>query len=178
MKAIINISKILSLALRHKPEVLDLTLDENGWASVEDVLIGLKSKGKEIDFLMLKQVVEENNKKRFSLNEDEDKIRASQGHSIKVDVGLKEEFPPEILYHGTVAKFLDLIMENGLKKMSRQHVHLSHETITATNVGSRRGKPIILKVSAQKMAAEGYKFYLSENGVWLTDHVPAKYVIN
>ncbi|MFT6334824.1 MAG: putative RNA 2'-phosphotransferase [Halioglobus sp.] len=178
MKKVYNISKLLSLALRHKPEALGLTLDKNGWARVDDVLNGLEVKGKKVDFLLLQMVVEENNKKRFSFNEAGDKIRANQGHSVNVDVELKEVDPPEVLYHGTVEKYLDLIKRNGLKSMNRQHVHLSHETATAENVGRRRGNPLILKVSAQKMAADGYKFYLSENGVWLTDHVPAKYVIS
>jgi|TARA_R110000737_G_scaffold352885_1_gene400851 putative RNA 2'-phosphotransferase len=153
-----------------------LTLDKNGWANVEDVLNGLEAKGKKVDFVILKKAVEENNKKRFSLNGTGDKIRANQGHSVIVDVELKGVDPPEILYHGTVEKYLDLIKRNGLNSMTRQHVHLSHETATAENVGRRRGCPLILKVSAQKMAADGYKFFLSENGVWLTDHVPAKYV--
>ena len=177
MKTIYNISKLLSLALRHKPEALDLTLDKNGWAKVEDVLTGLAKQGKEVDLGTLQQVVEENNKKRFSFNDLGDKIRANQGHSIKVDVELKEAIPPDILYHGTVAKYIDIIMGSGLKKMSRQHVHLSHETSTAESVGSRRGKPILLRVKARKMVADGYKFFLSENGVWLTDHVPVKYLI-
>ena len=176
MNEIHDISKLLSLTLRHKPEALGLTLDRNGWSNVEDVLNGLKAKGKKVDFRLLKKAVEENNKKRFSLNAAGDKIRANQGHSVIVDVELKQVDPPEVLYHGTVEKYLDFIRRNGLKSMKRQHVHLSHETDTADDVGRRRGTPIILKIAAQKMAAEGYKFYLSENGVWLTDHVPAKYL--
>ncbi len=171
-----HISKLMSLVLRHDPSVLGITLDKNGWASVDELILGINKKGKEIDHDFLVEVIETNNKKRFAFNEDKTKIRASQGHSISVDVELDEEVPPSILYHGTVDKFLDLIMDGGLKKMSRQHVHLSHEMATATNVGSRRGKPVILTIDSGKMHQDGVKFYKSANGVWLVDSVEPKYI--
>lgn len=166
----------MSLVLRHDPSVIGINLDKNGWASVDDLISGINKKGKKLDFDILVEVVETNNKKRFAFNENKTKIRASQGHSLSVDVELKEEVPPKKLYHGTVDKFLDLIMESGLKKMSRQHVHLSHELATATDVGSRRGKPVILSVDSEQMHQDGIKFYKSDNGVWLVDKVLPEYI--
>lgn len=171
-----NISKLMSLALRHKPEHLNLKLDENGWVGVEDLIVGMTNKGKEVDRNLLEKIVEENDKQRFAFNEDKSKIRANQGHSIKVDVELKETTPPEFLYHGTVEKFLDPIKKGGLQKMSRQHVHLSENLETATKVGERRGIPIILTVNSGLMHKNGSVFYLSENGVWLTDSVNFEYI--
>ena len=166
----------MSLILRHQPQVIGAELDENGWISVETLLEGIRKKGIKIDEDLLDEVVETNNKKRFAFNEDKTKIRANQGHSLKVDVELKAETPPPILYHGTVKRFLDAIKEQGLIPMSRQHVHLSEDLGTATSVGSRRGKPIILKVDSLQMHREGYTFFLSENGVWLTKEVPIRYI--
>ncbi|MDG1333823.1 MAG: RNA 2'-phosphotransferase [Crocinitomicaceae bacterium] len=171
-----HISKLMSLILRHNPQVIGAELDENGWIPTEILLAGIRKKGIRIDHDLLDEVVETNNKKRFAFNADKTKIRASQGHSVKVDVELKEETPPEILYHGTVNKFLDTIKEQGLIPMNRLHVHLSKDLETATNVGSRRGKPIILKIMAREMIQDGYTFYLSENGVWLTDKVLPEYI--
>jgi len=169
-----RISKFLSLILRHRPEKIGLTLDENGWASINDVL-----KKSKLRFTMeeLEEVVVTNDKQRFSFNEDKTKIRANQGHSLKtIDLDLKAQIPPSFLYHGTVAKFIPEIKLHGLKKMSRQHVHLSQDSETATKVGSRRGNPIILSIRVLDMHKKGYKFYLSENGVWLTDAVPVKFI--
>ena len=171
-----KISKFLSFVLRHQPESIQLKLDDNGWAKLDDLLPKLKKEFKGIEFDHVKEVVETNDKKRFSFNEDETKIRANQGHSIKVDVELREESPPEVLFHGTVRDFLSNIMKEGLQKMNRQHVHLSKDVTTAKKVGSRRGKPVILKIQAQKMKEEGFMFYLSENGVWLTDEVPSRFI--
>ena len=172
-----HISKLMSLVLRHQPDVIGAELDENGWLSVDELMEGIRKKGIKIDFDLLVEVVETNNKQRFAFNDERTKIRASQGHSVKVDVELKVSVPPAILYHGTVARFLDAINEKGLLPMSRQHVHLSKDLATARNVGGRRGSPVILKVKAEEMHAEGFTFYISENGVWLTDHVPANYII-
>ncbi|AWM13530.1 RNA 2'-phosphotransferase [Flavobacterium sediminis] len=171
-----EISKFLSLILRHAPQTIQLQLDENGWASVNELITKSNQFGKELDEEILDYVVKNNDKKRFVFNEDKTKIRASQGHSIEVELDLKEAHPEHFLYHGTVAKFLEAIQKEGLQKMSRQHVHLSRDKETATKVGSRRGKPIILSIDAPKMIADGYSFYLSENGVWLTDHVPVEYI--
>ena len=130
----------------------------------------------QINFEVLKHIVETNSKKRFVFNDDLSKIRASQGHSVDVELGYTEQQPPKILYHGTVEKFLSSIMKDGLQKMQRHHVHLSADKTTAAKVAERRGKPIILKIKAGEMFAAGYKFYLSDNSVWLTDHVPVNFV--
>ncbi len=169
-------SKFLSLILRHNPQIIQLELDKNGWANVEELL--QKSKRKiNLTIDELEIVVKTNNKKRFAYNEDKTKIRANQGHSLKnIDLELKAIKPPPFLYHGTVAKFMQSIKANGLQKMNRQQVHLSHERETAINVGSRRGKPVILSIRALEMHHAGLIFYRSKNGVWLTDNVPTKYI--
>jgi putative RNA 2'-phosphotransferase len=170
-------SKFLSLILRHKPETIGIQLDENGWANVDELISKINANGKELDFESLENIVLTNDKQRFSFNDDLTMIRANQGHSIEVDLALEPALPPEKLYHGTVAKFLEAIKENGLQKMSRQHVHLSHDISTAQKVGSRRGKPVILTILANEMKEEGFTFFLSENGVWLCDHVPSKFIL-
>ena len=175
-KEIKSTSKFLSLVLRHSPETIHLKLDENGWANVDELIIKCNQHQKKLDLELLNIVVEMNDKKRFAFNEDKTKIRASQGHSIEVELNLKEALSLEFLYHGTVDASIDGIKEKGLQKMSRQHVHLSKDKETAIKVGSRRGKPIILKVEARRMHEEGFRFYLSENEVWLTDEVPVKYI--
>lgn len=176
-KAKKKLSKFLSYVLRHHPELIDLKLDNNGWANTQE-LIQKATRGQHVlTFEMLVEVVETNDKKRFSFSEDKSKIRANQGHSVlNIDLQLQAQIPPNILYHGTVLKFLDSIKEQGLKKGSRQHVHLSLDRETAAKVGSRRGKPVILEIDAQKMYADGYAFFCSENGVWLTEHVPIEYI--
>jgi putative RNA 2'-phosphotransferase len=173
---IYNTSKFLSLVLRHAPETIKLQLDKNGWADVDELIAQCNQFGKKLDFDLLEEVVETNDKKRFAFNEDLTKIRASQGHSIDVDLGLNPTQPIGFLYHGTVKEFIDSIKKDGLQKMSRQHLHLSKDLETAIKVGSRRGKPIILTIDAPKMAADGFLFYLSENNVWLTENVPAEYI--
>jgi len=167
-------SKMLSYILRHRPDSINLELDENGWASVEELLV--KVTMKDLTKSVLEQIVSTNDKQRFAFNADKTKIRASQGHSIDVSLDLSPQTPPEILYHGTVDKFLDAIQKEGLQKMNRQHVHLSKDKETAVKVGSRRGKPVILEVQADEMQQQGYTFYLSDNEVWLTDHVPAMFI--
>ena len=176
-KEIKRISKFLSLLVRHRQETIGLNLDTHGWAEVEE--LRTKSAKHNVRFTLeqLDEVVETNNKKRFIFNDDKTKIRANQGHSLKtVDLEFKNIEPDEFLYHGTVDKFMSLIKEGGLKKMNRQHVHLSKDRDTAINVGSRRGKPIILSVRSGQMYRDGFEFYRSENGVWLTDKVPTKYI--
>lgn len=171
-----DISKFLSLVLRHAPEKIELQIDENGWITVNELIKQCNKFHKKIDLELLNYVVETNDKKRFAFNDDKTKIRASQGHSISVDLNIEIVIPPEFLYHGTVDKFIEFIKKEGLKKMSRQHVHLSQLKETAITVGSRRGKPIILNVNSKQMHLDGFNFYLSENKVWLTDEVPAKYI--
>jgi len=171
-----NLSRFLSLVLRHKPETANITLDENGWVNVDVLLKSLNNLGKEVDREALEEMVATNNKKRFAFSEDGTKIRASQGHSIDIDLKLEAKTPPYRLYHGTATKSLKSIFESSLKSGSRQHVHLSKDKNTAMDVGTRHGRPIILEVSADRMHEDGHVFYLSDNGVWLTDNVPAKYL--
>jgi putative RNA 2'-phosphotransferase len=172
-----KISKFLSLLLRHKPEKLNLILDDEGYVEVKLLLKALRNnRWDTFTKEDLDRVVETNNKKRFAYSENGLRIRASQGHSINVNLGLASIKPPKFLYHGTVNKFLNAIKLEGLKKGSRQHVHLSIDEDTATNVGSRRGKPVILTINAEKMYQDGLKIFLSANKVWLTDFVPTEYV--
>ncbi|MBX3480607.1 MAG: RNA 2'-phosphotransferase [Caulobacter sp.] len=166
------ISKTLSYWLRHAPEAGGLVLDPAGWAPVDAVLTALKR----VSFDELLHVVENNDKQRFELSPDLDRIRARQGHSIEIDLDLPSSTPPATLYHGTVDRFLQAIFEGGLKKMARHHVHLSANLETATKVGARRGKPVILIVDAARMAADGHVFMVSSNGVWLTEAVPPAYL--
>ncbi|WP_299161327.1 RNA 2'-phosphotransferase [uncultured Tenacibaculum sp.] len=176
-KEIKKISKFLSLLLRHKPEKIDLTLDKNGWAIVEELINKSKKAGTLFSKEDLELIVKTNDKQRFAFNEDKTKIRASQGHSIQdVEILTETQTPPPFLYHGTVAKFIAPIKETGLQKMNRQHVHLSLDKETAIKVASRRGKPVILTIRTDEMYKEGYKFYLSENGVWLTDNIPSHFI--
>ncbi len=169
-------SKFLSLILRHKPETIGLQLNDQGWADVSELLRKMAAHGHPLSSDELMEIVRENAKQRFALNEDKTKIRASQGHSIDVELGLIPQQPPEHLYHGTVGAVLPAIRKEGIRKMSRQHVHLSKDQDTATVVGQRRGKPIILTVKSGDMHREGYQFFLSANGVWLTDAVPSQYI--
>jgi putative RNA 2'-phosphotransferase len=166
----------LSKHLRHEPEALGLPLEPGGWVSVEDLLAGASRIGFSITTDELHRVVAENDKQRFSFDETGLKIRANQGHSTQVDLQLKEVEPPEWLYHGTVARFVDAIRAEGLKKMNRHDVHLSTDVQTATKVGERRGKPVVLVIESARMAADGYRFRRSANGVWLTEHVPPRYI--
>lgn len=172
-KARKKISKFLSLVLRHKPETIGLHLDEQGWASVEELLEKINRAPYSLSFEDLKEVVATNDKQRFIFSEDYSRIRANQGHSVQVDLALEAKIPPGILYHGTAIKNLDSIRDKGLIKGSRHHVHLSSDKETAINVGGRHGKPVVLEVQAMNMYQAGMEFFQSENEVWLTDHVPA-----
>ena len=172
----INLGRFISLVLRHDPAAAGITLDENGWADVEALLAGVKRTGRHINRDTLERIVRENNKQRYSLSEDGTKIRANQGHSIGVDVELKPQIPPGILYPGTATRFLDSIQREGLTRQNRQHVHLSAERNTAVNVGGRHGRPVVLQVDAAAMARDGFTFWRSENGVWLCEVVPPQYL--
>ncbi|WP_422107243.1 RNA 2'-phosphotransferase [Winogradskyella sp.] len=172
-----RISKFLSLVLRHQPEHIGLNLDKNGWAKVNELIEKSKTKHILFSFPELEAIVVTNDKQRFAFNADKTKIRANQGHSLMtIDLQLEAIQPPEFLYHGTVAKFIDSIRTTGLEKRSRQHVHLSEDRDTATKVGSRRGLPIILSIKSLEMHNKGHEFYRSENNVWLTDHVPVAFI--
>jgi putative RNA 2'-phosphotransferase len=173
---LVTVSKFLSKYLRHEPTALGLSLEPGGWVAVEALLAGAGKIGFPISREELDQVVAESDKQRFSFDETGTKIRANQGHSTEVDLQLKEVEPPEQLFHGTVDRFLDAILAEGLKKMDRHDVHLSKDMETATKVGQRRGKPAILVIDSSRMAADGFKFRVSDNGIWLTDHVPPKYI--
>ena len=168
-------SKYISLILRHKPEVIGITLDEHGWANVDELIEGV-SRTHKLDMAILEQIVAEDEKQRYSFNEDKTLIRANQGHSIPVDVELEEQQPPEILYHGTGEKYVASIDAQGLIPKSRLYVHLSRDEETANKVGSRHGKPVIYKVNSGDMYRDGYKFFCSVNVVWLTNEVPVKYL--
>jgi putative RNA 2'-phosphotransferase len=171
-------SRFLSLVLRHKPEEIGLQLDENGWASVDELIEKVNAKGNNVDIDLLNEIVETNDKKRFAFNDDKTKIRASQGHSIEIDLALQPIAPPDVLYHGTATRFVESILKEGLIKQQRQHVHLSEKLETATAVGARHGKPTILIVDAKQMYEDGFLFYKSENNVFLTDCVGVKYIMN
>lgn len=171
-----TISKFLSLILRHSPEKIGLQLDAEGWADVEELITKANQAQRPLDMPLLEAVVHSNDKQRFAFNADKSRIRANQGHSVNIDLNLEASEPPEFLYHGTVAKFLDAIRVEGLKKMNRQHVHLSKDKELAQLVGSRRGRPVVLNIRAGQMNRDGMPFYISENGVWLTDHVPSHYI--
>ena len=171
-----SLSKYIALILRHKPETIGITLDENGWASVSELLSGINASGNKIDMQTLEEIVAEDEKQRYSFNADKTKIRANQGHSINVDVELKKAEPPEILFHGTGEKFVPSIKSEGLKPKSRLYVHLSKDRETAVKVGSRHGKPVVFEVNSGEMSRNGFEVFLSENGVWLTKIVPAEYL--
>lgn len=173
---LVTVSKFLAKHLRHAPEALGLTLQPGGWVSVDDLLAASQRAGFAISYDELIECVETNDKQRFAFDDTGDLIRANQGHSVEVDLQLEQKKPPEVLYHGTVERFLASIMAEGLKKGKRHLVHLSKDVETAGKVGARRGKPVILQVNSGKMHAEGFKFFLSVNGVWLTDSVPAAFL--
>ena len=176
-KRLVTVSKFISKHLRHEPEGLGLKLGPGGWVSVDDLLAGARQVGFAISREELQQVVAESDKQRFAFDETGSLIRANQGHSTEVELDLPVAVPPDVLYHGTVERFLAPILAEGLRKMARHHVHLSPDVDTATKVGERRGKPVILLVvDAAAMVAAGHVFYVSANGVWLTDHVPTKYL--
>lgn len=169
-------SKFLSYVLRHRPNSIGITLDDNGWVDVDVLLAAAQRHGKNISRALLEEVVATNDKKRFAFSEDGKRIRASQGHSVSVDLDLKPVAPPELLYHGTIERFLDSIRTQGLVRGSRHHVHLSPDEATARKVGSRRGKPVILIVEAARMHAAGHQFFCSANNVWLTEKVPPEFL--
>jgi putative RNA 2'-phosphotransferase len=162
-----SLSKFLSLVLRHEPAAIGLTLDQNGWVSVEELLHARAD---------LESLVATSDKRRFALNPDRSMIRANQGHSVQVDLALLPTIPPDVLFHGTVERYLPSISASGLVKGKRHHVHLSATRELAVVVGKRRGEPYVLQVDTRGMVAAGLVFYRSENGVWLTDHVPVRFL--
>ena len=173
---LIIVSKYLAKYLRHSPHELGLTLQPGGWVAVDDLLGAAEKHGFPITYDDLAECVETNDKQRFAFDVTGEMIRANQGHSVVVDLQLEERQPPDVLYHGTVERFVTSIEEKGLVRGKRHHVHLSKDVETARKVGSRRGKPVILTVDARRMHRDGHKFLLSANGVWLTDAVPPTYL--
>lgn len=170
-------SKFLSLILRHEPAKFGVALDEAGWTDVEALLEACRRHGREIDRVLLQQIVATNDKKRFSFDETGMRIRANQGHSVEVELGYEPAAPPTLLYHGTATRFLAAIRTEGLRKMARHHVHLSADEATALSVGQRHGKPAVLAIDAAAMAGDGFAFFLSANKVWLVDHVPTRFIV-
>ena len=171
-----TVSKFISLILRHRPEAIGITLDEHGWADVSELIEGV-SKTHHLDMQTLEEIVRSDSKQRYSFSEDKRLIRANQGHSIPVDVELDRLDPPDILFHGTGKKYMKSIEKEGLLPKGRLYVHLSKDTKTAKTVGARHGTPIVYKVRAGAMARDGYEFFLSKNGVWLTKRVPVEYLV-
>jgi len=173
---IVATSKLLSYVLRHRPDSIGLALDAHGWAGVGELLACLAAHGKPLDRALLDRVVASNDKQRFAFSPDGTRIRASQGHSIDVDLQLQAAEPPAVLYHGTASRFLKAILASGLRPGARHHVHLSADIETATRVGARHGFPAVLAIDAARMRADGLVFYRSDNGVWLTAGVKPKYL--
>jgi putative RNA 2'-phosphotransferase len=176
-KDLIKTSKFLALVLRHDPQSIGLTLDSEGWADIAGLLAAAARNGKVFDRATLQEIVDTNEKKRYAISDDGLRIRAVQGHSTdSVALSHAEQTPPEVLFHGTATRFLDSILAEGLKPGTRHHVHLSADVQTAITVGQRHGKPAVLRIDAVRMQAQQHRFYLSENGVWLIEHVPAAFL--
>lgn len=169
-------SKFLSLVLRHKPEEIGITLDRAGWVRIDLLLRHLKKAGRGMSREELDEIVSTSDKKRFTISDDGRRIRAAQGHSIDVDLGLQPALPPEHLFHGTASASLDAIFAQGLQPQKRKQVHLSMDAQTALTVGRRHGRPVVLKIATGQMHGDGFRFFRADNGVWLTDHVPAHYL--
>lgn len=176
-RTLTKISRFLSMVLRHRPHSIGIKLDREGWANIADLIDGARDAGVSIDGSILREVVETNDKRRFAISADGKRIRAVQGHSApQVDIAFQQRTPPAVLYHGTAERFLPSIRQSGLEPMTRQYVHLSRDSSTASEVGSRYGKAVVLTVRAREMILAGFKFFLAENGVWLTKRVPREFV--
>lgn len=177
MADLVRASKFLCCVLRHNPEYIGLMIDPCGWADIDE-LIRLSSKYIALSHDLIEQTVAEDDKQRFMLNDEKTHIRANHGHSIKVDLGLQEMIPPLLLYHGTAERFVESIRKIGIRSQGRQYVHLSNDVATAESVGRRHGTPFVFEVFADLMRADGFKFYQSPSGVWLTSDVPVAYIVN
>lgn len=177
MSKLTKFSRFLSYLLRHRPDEINLTIDSQGWVSVNELITNLEKEQKyKVNLDILKEIVDTDDKQRYSFKDDFKYIRANQGHSIDLDINFKEYKPSGVLYHGTATRFINNIFNSGLKPMSRQYVHLSKDIETAKKVGSRHGKPAILVVDAVSMINDGFKFYESDNGVVLIKEVPSNYL--
>lgn len=173
---IVHLSKFLSLVLRHDPAVVGLSLDRGGWLDVGALISGAKQAGVSLDLELLRQVVDRGDKKRFTLSEDGLRVKANYGHSIAVDLGLEPCAPPDVLFHGTARHLVESIRTEGVVRGGRHYVHLSSDEATALGVGKRHGEPVVLRIGAHLMHDDGYQFFLSESGIWLTRNVPPQYV--
>lgn len=173
----IHISKFLSYVLRHQPDAIGLSLDAQGWTSMDDLIAKAAAAGTRLTREAIGRVVRQSDKQRFALSEDGLQIRANQGHSVDVDLALADRQPPDILFHGTATRVLDAILREGLKAQARHAVHLSSTRDTAHRVGRRHGSPVVLLVRAAELARDGHRFQCSENGVWLTAEVPPRYLV-
>jgi putative RNA 2'-phosphotransferase len=167
-------SKFLAYVLRHDPAAIGLALQEGGWVRIDALLTGAAQHGRRLDAAMIDRVLNAPGKQRFETHDG--LIRAAQGHSVRVDLGLEPRQPPPVLYHGTVARFLDSILADGLRPGARTHVHLSASPETAATVGARRGRPVVLLIDSAAMSADGHEFFQASNGVWLTGHVPPRFI--
>lgn len=173
---LVSTSKFLSLILRHEPQLVGLTLGDGGWVSVNDLLACCAQANKPISLVLLQEVVATSDKKRFAFSEDGRFVRANQGHSVEVDLGLSTSQPPDTLYHGTASRFVESIWAQGLQRQARHHVHLTSKLDVARSVGLRHGKPVILEVNSLQMHLDGHAFFQSDNGVWLVDAVGVQYL--
>lgn len=169
-------SRFISRALRHEPALLGISLDPEGWASVTDLLKGLKASGFPINRIMLHAIVKEDKKGRYSLSPDKRKIRANHGHSVEVNLGLEPRLPPTLLYHGTARANIQSIKKQGIRRQERLYVHLSPDEETAMNVGRRHGHAVVLPVRAALMNSQGFRYFRSDTGIWLTKEVPASFI--
>ena len=172
-----TVSTFLSLVLRHEPHRIGIALDEAGWTDIDELLRKAASAGRPFTRELLNEVVASSDKRRFAISADGQRIRANQGHSMDIDLGLPAVEPPELLFHGTATRFLEAILREGLRRQARQHVHLTRSLQTAVAVGQRYGDPVILRVDARRMAAAGHEFRCSVNEVWLVDTVPAEFIL-
>lgn len=175
-RQLVKLSRFLSMVLRHDPASIGLVLDANGWADVDLLIAKAQASGQPLDRDRLHRIVADSDKQRFALSPDGARIRANQGHSVEIDLALEPIEPPDRLYHGTADSNLASIVATGLNRGSRQHVHLSSDAATATKVGARHGRPVVLEIKSGLMHREGHRFFRSENGVWLTEHVPVGYI--
>jgi putative RNA 2'-phosphotransferase len=172
----IEISRLLSLVLRHDPGRVGLELDLAGWVEVSELIEAVQACGLDLDLETLRRVVADNDKQRFAISSDGRRIRANQGHSVEVDLGLESRAPPALLFHGTATRFVASIRRDGLHAASRQHVHLSADAVTALAVGRRHGRPVVLTVRSGEMYAAGQRFFRADNRVWLTAQVASRWI--
>ncbi len=171
-----RISKYLSYVLRHHPETAGLSLDDHGWAGINELLAARGSRKRGLTLDLLRRLVAENDKQRFEVDHKWTKIRARQGHTLAVRLDLKEASPPDCLYHGTACRHLPSIRQHGLHRGKRHHVHFSLDPASAQTVGGRHGQPVVLRIRAREMHAHGHRFFLTSNGIWLAESVPPDYI--